>query len=330
MDVLSVVGPGGDAVAGANRQLQIFGNSEGSAAQRFVNVTGHAFGLILARLVQQDDELVASVAEDGIDGKHEGAEGLAEFGEETAADQVPVGVVDCFEAIQIDEDEAERSAGQTGGFALLAEEAVELALVEEAGTVIGDGELLNAFDGSGVFDSDRGIVAEQMQERDDIVAEGFQAAVEELNDAEGALMGAQRHTDGGADVKARPGPRLHEARMILCFGDDDGLTVLGDPTGKTVAERDTDIAEIGFGVADNDSIEEILARLIHDEKGPLFGLEVLLHLKHDGVKDGVEVELGGERARNIVKDEEIPHLWSERGSGFTPHGCACWAYCNLG
>ena len=53
----------------------------------------------------------------------------------------------------------------------LLEHVVEMAHVEEAGGVIGDGELLDARDVASIFDGDGRVVAEDVKECDGVVGQ---------------------------------------------------------------------------------------------------------------------------------------------------------------
>ena len=60
------------------------------------------------RLHQQQRELVAAVAEHQSSWRAAGDEQLAHLLEQRAAHQVPVGVVDALEVIQVEEDQRQR------------------------------------------------------------------------------------------------------------------------------------------------------------------------------------------------------------------------------
>src|SRR6185369_3641850 len=103
---------------------------------------------------------------------------------------------DGLEAVEVDEEKAELLAlGH-----LLVEHGVEVAGVEEAGAVVGDGELLDEGDGAVVLDGDGGVVAEDAEEGDRVLGEEIELAVEELDDAEGLVAGADGHASDGLDV----------------------------------------------------------------------------------------------------------------------------------
>ena len=68
---------------------------------------GGVDGGLLAQAGQQRDELVAAVAEAGVVGAEDALHQAADLGEQAAADEVAVGVVDLLEAVEVDEEQAE-------------------------------------------------------------------------------------------------------------------------------------------------------------------------------------------------------------------------------
>jgi ethanolamine utilization microcompartment shell protein EutS len=90
-----------------------------------------------------------------------------------------MGIVDGLEPIKIDEEKAELGALAY----LLFEHGVEVAGVEEASAIVGDGEFLDKSHGAVVLDGDCGVVAEDAKERDGVLRQEIKLAVEELDDA---------------------------------------------------------------------------------------------------------------------------------------------------
>ena len=125
----------------------------------------------LLGLGKQDDELIATVAEGVVDEAQVALDGAADFGEQAAADEVSVVVIDQLEVVEIEEDDAELVAEAERAVDLGFDAVIEVARVVEAGAVVGDGEFLDLFDGAGVVDGDGGVVGHGLQEHELIFAE---------------------------------------------------------------------------------------------------------------------------------------------------------------
>src|ERR1035441_6092458 len=65
-------------------------------------------------------------------------------GQQFAADEVAVLVVDALEAIEVEEGEAYREAELRGTLECATQHVVEMARVVETGAIVGDAQLLNA------------------------------------------------------------------------------------------------------------------------------------------------------------------------------------------
>ncbi len=140
-----------------------------------------------------------------------------------------------FEAVEVEEDQAEGFRFPACCFQLFLEDGVEMARVVEAGDVVGYGELLDAGYVLRVFDGDGGVVDQNVQEGDGVVGLLVEMGVEDLEDAVGSFAAA----DGQADC------RTDNERLILGgsrdadigggFWNDEGLAMFGDPAGETFA-----------------------------------------------------------------------------------------------
>ena len=109
-----------------------------------------------------------------------------------AADQMAVGVVDILEAIEVKEGEADRCALDSDALEFTIEYMVEVAGVEEASAVVGDGELLDAGDVVSVFDRDGGVVGEDVEKSNGVVVHLVGAGIDDLDNAVGSLAAAER------------------------------------------------------------------------------------------------------------------------------------------
>ena len=83
------------------------GGEEAFGAKGLPQPHGGVDGGLLAQTGQQRDELVAAVAEAGVLRPQHALHQAANLGEQAAADQVAVGVVDLLEVVEVDEQQAE-------------------------------------------------------------------------------------------------------------------------------------------------------------------------------------------------------------------------------
>ena len=115
-----------------------------------------------------------------------------------------------------------------------------------------------SFIGAGVLDGDGGVVAEDAQEGDGVLAHQVELAVEQLDDAEGLVAGAHRDAGDGLDVElgmgAGEGGPLGVERDV---GHDQRVAGGGDPAGDAFAERDAQALEALGVFADGDGVVEL-------------------------------------------------------------------------
>src|SRR6185312_6544492 len=191
-----------EAEAAGEVEIEARAGEELLFAQLFPQMGGGINGGLLVHAGQQRDEFVTAITDAGVGGAQGALHHAADFREQAAADKVAMRVVDLLEAVEVKEEQAELVRGILAMLGqLLVEQRVEMARVEQAGAIVGDGELVDALDGAGVLDGDGGVVAEQAQKADGILAQQIELAVEQLNDAEGLVAGAYRHARDGLDVE---------------------------------------------------------------------------------------------------------------------------------
>jgi len=113
-----------------------------------------------------------------------------------------MGVVDRLEMVEINEDHAElvAKARRTVDFGF--KRLVQMASIEEACTVVGDGEFLNFFDRPGILNRNRGVVAQGLQKEHLLLAH-LDIGVDQLNHAQHAVFRAQWHANDGASSQTR-------------------------------------------------------------------------------------------------------------------------------
>src|SRR5215467_382798 len=102
---------------------------------------------------------------------------------------MPIGIIHVLKVIEVKEDHTELVAKTGGAIDLSFQSLVEMTRVVEAGAIVGDGEFLNLFYGTGVVNGDGGVVAERMQEEHLLLAKAFHGAVDQLDHAQNAVLG---------------------------------------------------------------------------------------------------------------------------------------------
>ena len=124
---------------------------------------------------EDDRELVAAEAGEEV-GRAEGlAHGAAELGEDDVADGVPEAVVDLLEIVDIEHEQRERQRVDAGALDLLRQLTAEVALVPDAGEVVGVGEVLDLVAGAEVPEEHGHLRAEDLEELSVGLVEGLVA-----------------------------------------------------------------------------------------------------------------------------------------------------------
>src|SRR5271163_268494 len=125
-------------------------------------------------------------------------DGPGNLGQQPAAGQVPVEVVDALEVVQVNEDQAEGETEAAGALKLDLGDGKQVPRVEEAGAVIGDGQFLNALHGAHILNGDRRVVAQHLEKGHGFPGQGGHAIVKQLDHAQGTIPAAQRYADCGS------------------------------------------------------------------------------------------------------------------------------------
>ena len=92
----------------------------------------------------------------------------ARLDERPAAEEMPVGVVDLLEPIEVDEQQRQRLAGAHGPFAFPPEHLGQIPRVVELGQIVGDGQRLGALHPRGVIERDGGRLEHHPDGRTDV------------------------------------------------------------------------------------------------------------------------------------------------------------------
>ena len=181
--------------------------------------------------------------------------------------------------------------------------------IEQAGAVVGDGQLLNALDRLGILDGDGGVVAERLQEVKLGFAKAVHVDVHQLDNAQHPVLGAHRDADDGVGLPlGHLVDALGEARIAHDVGDDQAFAVFGDPSGDAFAYFKSHILKGFCGISDGDGEIELVSFFVHHQQGPVVGAEVFRHLFHDGLQNGIEIERRGKGLGHTMEDFEFLNL----------------------
>src|ERR1019366_8238522 len=114
LHAVAILGEGGEAEASGQREVEARAREEALIAESLPKLHGGVDGGLLAQARQQRDELVASVAEAQVVRPENPLHQAANLGEQAASDQMAVRIVDLFEVVEVDEEQAELVAAVGG------------------------------------------------------------------------------------------------------------------------------------------------------------------------------------------------------------------------
>ena len=188
--------------AGAHAQVQILLAAEDPRPQRILQTFRHHHRLIFAGLRQQHHKLVATVAEGEINQPQLRFDQVPDFGQQPASHQMSMRVVDRLEVVEVDEDHAELVAEARRAVDLGFKGFVQMARIEQARAIVGDGQFLNLLDRPRILNRNRGIVAQRLQKEHLLLSQAH-VGVDQLDHAQYAVFRAQRHADDRAGLQLR-------------------------------------------------------------------------------------------------------------------------------
>jgi len=146
LDALAVAVVDGDADAGGDlRALQVAGHDS-------ADTVGDTLGFVVQSLGQDESEFVAAVTRSGIDGAAVNAQDMSESIERVAADEVPVGIIDFLEAIEVEQKNSEGPAVAIGALGFRFKDIEQTAVVGKTGERVTDGEVANLLEEAGVVE----------------------------------------------------------------------------------------------------------------------------------------------------------------------------------
>src|SRR5690242_8705782 len=207
-----------------------------------------------------------------------------------------VGVVDLFEMVEVDEDKRKLVIVTLRAVDFGFENKAHVAGVVKAGAVVGDGQLVNAFYVPGILESDGGEIGEGLQQLEVAVVETLRAeTIDELDDAKTGVAEFDGHGNDGLRLCFGLFIDLaEEARVLGSVGDNDGLAMLRDPAGNSLADLDADVLESLRSFADCKLEVEFLFSFVEKKKRPIIRAEKLVNFLHDGAENLVKLQGRGE------------------------------------
>ena len=195
---------------------------------------------LIARVGQDDEELVAGVTNDGIAVANVAREYVGKGTEHSVSLLVAVVVVDALEVIEVDGDERGRSLAFLRPADLLFEGHEEVAGIGEAGELVGQRGLLGEPILVGVVDGDSGLARDRTGETGFVIREGTAGGPIETDSADGAAL-------------ADKGSRKDFGQRALA---DSGTQEDGEIFGGGLAYAGGDAAQ-GDGTADSGTAGQI-------------------------------------------------------------------------
>ena len=210
-----------------------------------------------------------------------------------------------FEAIEIHEHEAEGLARAH----LFVQHAVEMPCVEQAGDVVGDGQLLDQRHRPRVLNRNCRVVAEDAQEGDGILRQQVQLAVQQLDYAERLIAGSYGQTGNRMNIQVRVFSREgRPVRVERNVRHDERVAAGCDPARNAFAERHSQTLEAFRIFANRNGVKKFIGLLVDHQERPALRPEELCHLVHDGAQDLFQFEARSQSARYIVEHPKVIHL----------------------
>src|SRR2546429_6288132 len=149
-------------------------------------------------------------------------------------------------------------------------------------------------------------ISQRLQKEILVFPEAGHINVDELDDAEHAVLGAQRHTDDRTSLPlGHLVDALGKARVGADIRHDQALSVFGYPPGNAFSHFQPDTLQSLGRVAHCYREVKLLFVFVYHQQRPGVGSEILRHLLHDGLQDGIEVERRSEGLGHIVEDVEL-------------------------
>jgi len=245
----------------------------------YANAIRNLLRFFVLRLGQDESELVAAVACGGIDGAAMNAQNGGQAAERAAADEMAEAIVDFFQAVEIEEQDGERSAGAVGAFSFVLKDVEETSVVGEAGERIADSKVADLFEEARVIEEraaeSEGVAAygKDLREHEGCVEKAFGLARGDLSGEVHPSRGVNRAVEGsvfGIKTAAIPnhGCEKNNTGQELVWAGYERAGMAGCFRGKAAKSggdhiRETDHRQQGagdfrFGVAraGNEALDE--------------------------------------------------------------------------
>src|SRR5580704_4409276 len=236
-----------------------------------------------------------------------------------------VRIVDLLEMIEIDEDQRELVVVTLRTVNFCFENEAHVTGVVETGAIVGDGQLVNAFHVTGVFERDGGEVGKSFEQLEVAIVKSFRAeAIDQFDHAEASVTKFY----GNGDDRLRLGFRLfvhlaEKARVLGSVRHDHGFSVLSHPSGDSLPDLNANIFQRLRSLADRQLEVEFLFGLIQQEQRPVVRAQKLVYFLHDGAKNLVELQRRRQRLPQLLEDRNLARftLYGEhRGIAAAFHG----------
>ena len=232
VDVLAVLGEGRDADAGAELQahagdVEVLGDGAPDGGR-----DGDAGGRRLDR-AQEDRELVAAEARDGVVLAQQAREALADLAQHLVAVVVAEGVVDLLEAIEVEQHHRDAGPGAPGARDRVLGARAEEDAVGQTGQRVVQGEALGDERlAAGALDGDHGQGQQRQQHRRRVEREDG-----ERREAQQDALGGRLADELGGDLVAQAGAGRHRDGTGHEAGVDDEEDERGGEDGRARRRR---------------------------------------------------------------------------------------------
>ena len=188
--------------------------------------------------------------------------------------------------------------------------------IVEPGHVIGNGEFLNLLDRPRILDRDRRVIRQRLQEEQFRVAKAVHVDVDQLNHPEHPMFGPQGNANNGLRLPLRHlVDPLGKAGISHDVGHDQALAMLGHPAGDPFPNFKPHILQCFRGVPHGNRKVELIQVFVDHQQRPGIRTEVLRHLLHNGLQNGIEIQRRGQGLGHAVKDVQFLKMPVATGAG---------------
>src|SRR6266566_1588652 len=203
---------------------------------RFKNVNDAYGHLVGSKVLGRIGELIQGHLR-VIDSAQVALDQLADPPQDLRAYQVPVGIIDVFEPIEVHEDEGELVPEARGAVDFPLEHLIEMPGVVEPRAVVGYCKLLHAPEVPDVFERNGGIIGHKGQSDEFFFGEAvIGPAVRQLDNTQDRIASFDGHTQDRPDICGTVWGRLVKARVFPEVFNQQRLAALGRPPGRAFSQ----------------------------------------------------------------------------------------------